>query len=206
METRLKRVDWWEEALAHLSHDPKLRPTIAASEGEGLLLNHALFPTMLRAVCGQQVSNAAAQTLYANLRFAVRGRGALSERILALGAEGVRRTGLSPTKTKAVLAISQAARSGVISRAAFKPLSDDSVLKRLCELPGIGAWTGQMILIFGLNRPDVLAETDLGVRLAVEQLYGSKRVLREISASWHPFCTAATWLLWRSRSKTPVQY
>ena len=63
-----------------------------------------------------------------------------------------------------------------------------------------------MILIFGLNRPDVFPVGDFGVRKACENEFGNLEAAIKASDAWKPYRTAATWLLWRSRTKTPITY
>lgn len=96
--------------------------------------------------------------------------------------------------------------TGQLTPEALNPLTDAEILGRLDDLPGVGPWTAHMVMIFGLNRPDVFPVDDFGVKKAAEALYGSVEKARELSEAWKPYRTAATWLLWRSRTQTPVQY
>jgi DNA-3-methyladenine glycosylase II len=77
---------------------------------------------------------------------------------------------------------------------------DDAVMQTLMELPGIGRWTAEMFLIFGLKRPDVLAVGDAGLRRAAQMLYGDKEpiaLLTKVGAAWSPYRSVASWYLWR---------
>ena len=82
-------------------------------------------------------------------------------------------------------------------------MSDDDVIDHLTRVKGIGVWTAQMFLIFALERPNVLPVADLGVRNAIMKAYRLTEApgaadLIKIAESWHPYCSIATWYLWRS--------
>ena len=85
---------------------------------------------------------------------------------------------------------------------ALESLDDAAVRARLTAVKGVGPWTADMVLIFGLNRPDVWAQTDFGLRKALEKT-GLDAKDPQV---WAPWRTAATWLLWQSLTATPVQY
>ena len=74
---------------------------------------------------------------------------------------------------------------------------DADVIAALVELPGIGQWTAEMFLIFGLSRPDVLSLGDAGLQRAVRLLFGDEAKLEHMGQSWRPFCSVASWYLWR---------
>ncbi len=87
-------------------------------------------------------------------------------------------------------------------------LEDEEVTARLVALPGIGPWTVQMFLMFGLGRLNVLPVGDFGLRAAVQEHYGLEQLptpaqLRATATAWLPYCTIATWYLWRSRGWVP---
>jgi DNA-3-methyladenine glycosylase II len=82
-------------------------------------------------------------------------------------------------------------------------LPDEEVIERLTQVKGIGPWTAHMFLIFALQRTNVLPTGDLGVRAAIKKVYGLEDLpkpceIEELARGWHPYCTVATWYLWRS--------
>ena len=91
---------------------------------------------------------------------------------------------------------------GSFTAPALESLDDAAVRARLTAVKGVGPWTADMVLIFGLNRPDVWAQTDFGLRKALEKT-GLDAKDPQV---WAPWRTAATWLLWQSLTATPVQY
>jgi len=77
------------------------------------------------------------------------------------------------------------------------------LIERFTAVKGIGVWTVQMFLIFALRRPNVLPVADLGVRAAMKRAYELPELptpdeMRRIAESWHPYCSIASWYLWRS--------
>ena len=75
--------------------------------------------------------------------------------------------------------------------------SDADVIAALTEIPGIGPWTAEMFLILGLRRPDVLALGDAGLQRATRLLYGDDAQLEGVGQTWWPYCSVASWYLWR---------
>jgi DNA-3-methyladenine glycosylase II len=82
-------------------------------------------------------------------------------------------------------------------------LPDEAVIERLTEVKGVGVWTAHMFLIFALRRTDVLPLGDLGIRAAIRKAYGFAELpeaaeMETLAARWRPYCTVASWYLWRS--------
>lgn len=208
METRLTVVSWWEDALDHLKSDSALAPLIEKSRGDGLMPCTDLFTAMVRAVCGQQVSNAAALKAKDRVLKAAEeaSPGNYPLGIHTLGLEGLKGLGLSGAKQSALWNLAQGALTGTLTHEALSFLTDDEVLARLTAIKGVGPWTAHMILIFGLNRPDVFPVGDYGLRAAGLKVFGNLDTMLSVSTAWRPYRTAATWLLWRDRTGFAVRY
>jgi len=85
-------------------------------------------------------------------------------------------------------------------------MTDEQVVKQLVKVKGIGRWTAEMFLIFCLGRPGVLPIGDLGLRKAIQRTYSlqdlpSEQVIQDIAKAWKPYCSIATWYLWKSLEK-----
>ena len=201
-------VAWWADALRVVARDPVLQSVIESCREEALQETDDLMRSMVRAVCGQQVHNSAAKAAQSRvLAFAGNTAGAeLARALVAADETALAALGLTKTKVKALRALAGGFMTSQLTSEALNPLTDAEILARLDDLPGVGPWTAHMVMIFGLNRPDVFPVDDFGVKKAAEALYGSVEKARELSEAWKPYRTAATWLLWRSRTQTPVQY
>ncbi len=180
------------EVLAHLARDPVMASLIERHGPYSWGL-HPVFPSLLRAVVGQQLSNAVARTMFARLKKAT---DLDPERVLELGEEGLRGLGLAYAKGRALLGIARAELAGELAR--LEELSDEEVSHKLTALRGVGPWTAQMVLIFSLARLDVWPTSDLGMVRQAERLYGlaSKAEVEELGRRFAPYRSAAAHYLW----------
>jgi DNA-3-methyladenine glycosylase II len=159
-----------------------------------------IFGSLVRAIVFQQLSGRVASVIYGRL-LALSGEPVRPSAILRLTPEQMRSAGLSQQKAAYIRDLATKARSIGFSR--LPGLADEEVIARLTTVKGVGVWTAHMFLIFSLRRPDVLPVGDLGVRMAVKKLYGledlpSPKEMEAIAEPWHPWCSAASWYLWRS--------
>ena len=197
---------YWHEAIAHLrSNDPVMGRLIEAYPGSFLRSRGAPYETLMRSIVGQQISVAAANTVWLRLESKL-GNPVSPKAALACG-ESIREVGLSARKAAYLLDLSQwfATTKGLEDRLSQMP--DHEVIKTLVARPGIGPWTAEMFLMFCLRRPDVFAVADLGLLKAIERLYGKDRSqARQLAENWRPYRTVASWFLWRSLDPIPVEY
>jgi len=163
------------------------------------------FETLVRSIVFQQLSGKSARAIFARLKEAAGGDSRMTpEGILALGAEDLRRVGLSQQKTRYLRDIAEKTQAGSINFRRLPRLSDDAVIGHLTAAKGVGVWTAQMFLLFALGRPDVLATGDLGIRSAIRKSYRLRALpthakVERIGKKWHPHCSVACWYLWRSQ-------
>ena len=197
---------YWHEAIEHLrSNDPVMGRLIEAYPGSFLRSRGAPYETLMRSIVGQQISVAAANTVWLRLESKL-GNPVSPKAALACG-ESIREVGLSARKAAYLLDLSQwfATTKGLEDRLSQMP--DHEVIKTLVARPGIGPWTAEMFLMFCLRRPDVFAVADLGLLKAIERLYGKDRSqARQLAENWRPYRTVASWFLWRSLDPIPVEY
>lgn len=163
------------------------------------------FGSLVRSIVYQQLSGRVASVIYARL-LAVAGDPVRPSAILRLTPEQMRAAGLSRQKAASILDLAAKARSIQFTR--LPGLPDDEVTARLITVRGVGVWTAQMFLMFSLRRPDVLPVADLGVRMAIQRAWGlaelpTARQVEEIGAAWRPWCSVASWYLWRSLELPP---
>lgn len=197
-------VPWWGKAKAHLSTHPVLGCVVAQYPDLGLEVCEDYVRALVRTVCGQQVSNAAAAKLSGNV-FSAAGNTfdvTLAHRVIELDIDGLRACGLSQTKAFALKALMQGVVNDTLSQEKLIHLDDEAIGQKLTEIKGIGPWSVTMILIFALARPDVWAGRDYGVRKALARLGAQEKDFESCA----PYRTAATWYLWRTLTATPVRY
>jgi DNA-3-methyladenine glycosylase II len=167
-----------------------------------------LFAVLVRCIVSQQISTAAAATISGRLLAVLGPAGLTHAGVLALDDEALRACGLSAAKRRAVRDLASHPHTTPAALAALVDLDDAAVARHLLPVRGVGPWTVDMVLMFGLGRPDVLPVGDLGLRLAVRDEFGLAELpgpqeLETLAASWRPYRTVATWYMWRSRGAVP---
>jgi DNA-3-methyladenine glycosylase II len=166
------------------------------------------FALLVRSIISQMISTKAAAAVLAKVKTAV-GEGNLTPAgVLALSEADLRAAGLSWAKVRSLRSLAERAVSGELPLSRLEELADEEITAHLLPVPGIGIWTVEMFLIFGLGRLDVLPVGDLGVRAGVRDLYGMAELptAAEMLArgeAWRPYRTVASWYLWRSRGAVP---
>lgn len=187
-----------EEAIAHLSNDPNLGPLVEEHGEVTLEPADSLFERMIRSVVSQQVSTAAARSIRERLFDSVE---ITPEGILAADEETLRDAGLSGQKVGYVRNIAEAFGENGYSVAYFDGMSNDEVVAELSSIKGVGTWTANMQLMFGLGRPDVFPVGDLGIRKGMQALFGEdidRAEMTELAEPWRPYRSYAALYLWRS--------
>jgi DNA-3-methyladenine glycosylase II len=191
-------------ALRHLREsDPVMRALIARIGPFQMRRQRLRFQSLARAILAQQISGTAARSIFGRLQAAVRPRRVTAESVARLTPLQLRSLGISPQKVGYLQDLTSRVLDRSLRLDRLHRLEDDDVIARLTEVRGIGVWTAQMFLMFSLGRLDVFPHDDLGIRLAVQSLYGLPQLpgrseLQEIGAPWRPYATVACWYLWRS--------
>ena len=150
----------------------------------------------------QQLSGKAALTIF-NRLLAATGDPLTPEAILKLRPARMRTLGLSKQKLTYIRELARLTRDGQVNFAGLAGLEDAAIVEHLTRVKGVGVWTVHMFLIFALRRPNVLPTGDLGVRAAIKKAYAldelpKPKEMERIAEAWHPYCSVATWYLWRS--------
>ncbi|MFZ5425508.1 MAG: DNA-3-methyladenine glycosylase family protein [Thermodesulfobacteriota bacterium] len=157
------------------------------------------FQALLRSVVAQQISAKAAATVWTRIREML---GEVTPaRVAEAGAEALKRCGLSLRKASRIHAIGRAAARGEVDFEGLRALNDAEVVARLTALPGVGAWTAEMLLIHCLERPDVVSRGDLAIRRGMMRLYRldslPRTVFDEFARRYSPHGSVASIYLWR---------
>ena len=166
------------------------------------------YGALLRAIVGQQLSVAAARTIYGRFTDLFGGKTPTPEELLEVDADTLRAAGLSRAKANYVRSLAEHIISGELELDRLDELPDEEVARELIAVKGLGQWSVDMFLIFHLGRPDVLPVGDLGVRRAVERLYGlealpSAAELEALGERWRPYRSLASLYLWESLDNAP---
>jgi DNA-3-methyladenine glycosylase II len=191
-------------AVQHLRQaDPVLAAVIERVGPYKIRYHEPVFQTLVQSIVYQQLNGKAASTIYGRLAEAAGASPLTPESILRLRPARMRALGLSRQKLTYIRELARMTRSGEVDFARYPSLEDRAVIESLTQVKGIGVWTVQMFLIFALRRPDVLPTGDFGVRMAMKRAYQLPDLPRaaemeRIAAPWRPYCSVASWYLWRS--------
>ena len=192
-----------KQAIHHLStHDPVLSDIIQRVGDYGIQFRPPDFETLVKSIVFQQLSGRVASVIFGRLAAAVKGV-VTPESILKLRPSRMRTLGLSTQKTAYIRDLARHTRAGTVVFEDLAALPDDEVILRLTKVKGIGVWTVHMFLIFALQRTDVLPTGDLGIRNAIRKAYNLEALptpeeMERMAGRWRPYCTVASWYLWRS--------
>lgn len=192
------------KAINHLKKsDPVLAAIIERVGPCRIQFREPEFGTLVRSIVYQQLSGKVASVILDRLLDAMPERKLTPQAILKLTPEKMRSLGLSGAKTAYIRDLAEKTKSGEVMFEDIQGRTDDEVIEHLTQVKGIGVWTAHMFLIFALQRPNVLPVGDLGLRSAIKRAYGleempNPREVEQIAERWHPYCSVATWYLWRS--------
>jgi DNA-3-methyladenine glycosylase II len=193
-----------KKALTHLKKaDPVMAAIIERVGPYAVRYNQPVFDTLVRSITYQQLSGKAAATIFGRLVAAAKVSPLTPEAILKLRPAKMRALGLSGQKMEYIRTLARMTRDGAISFEGLADLEDKAVIEHLTRVKGVGVWTVQMFLMFALKRPNVLPTGDLGIRAAMKKAYALEELpkpaeMEKLAAGWHPYCTIASWYLWRS--------
>lgn len=202
----------------HFSNHEQLGSVLSRFKGLKLLTETDLFEAIIKIIIGQQV----------NLTFA----GTLTERLIKLAGkevevegdvfqifpspestakltyEDLRQMQFSQRKAEYIIDLARMITDGQLDLEALWNKSDEEILQKLLPIRGIGKWTIECLLIFGMGRPDILPAADIGLRNAVRNVWKlqeqpSEEEVRRLAEDWQPWRTYITYYLWESLNQTP---
>ena len=201
---------YWDQACKHLVKKDRVMKRLIPQFGDACLESRGdAFTTLARSIVGQQISVKAAQTVWD--RFAVLPRKITPANILKLKVDDMRAAGLSARKVEYLVDLALHFDAGAVHVQSWESMEDEAIIAELVAIRGIGRWTAEMFLIFHLMRPDVLPLDDVGLINGISHNYFSGETVsrsdaREVAGAWTPYCSVATWYIWRSLDPLPVEY
>ncbi len=200
---------YWDDACKHLVKKDRVMKRLIPQFGDACLQTRGdAFVTLARSIVGQQISVKAAQTVWD--RFAVLPRKMSAANVLKVKVDDMRAAGLSARKVEYLVDLALHFDSGAVQADAWSTMDDEVIIAELVGIRGIGRWTAEMFLIFHLMRPNVLPLDDVGLINGISKSYFSGESVsrsdaREVAAAWAPYCSVATWYIWRSLDPLPLE-
>ncbi len=205
-----------DESLAFLKKHKHFKPLVKKHGHPKLRRGKNAFQALARAIIYQQISGAAAQSVYRKFvgLFNIELPASVDwekpsarkfptpEAVLAMPDAKLRTAGLSTQKVSYVKDLALKFSDGTVDAKKLGRMTSDELVTHLTQIKGIGVWTVQMFLIFTLNRLDILPVGDLGIRKGFQILYGlrelpSPKKMEKLSKEWREHASVASWYLWR---------
>jgi DNA-3-methyladenine glycosylase II len=202
--------EYWAQACQHLVKKDRVMKRLIPQFGDACLQSRGdAFVTLARSIVGQQISVKAAQTVWD--RFAVLSKKITPAGVLKLKVDDMRAAGLSVRKVEYLVDLALHFSSKQVHVIQWVDMDDEAIIDELVSIRGIGRWTAEMFLMFYLMRPNVLPLDDVGLINGISRNYFSGEPVsrsdaREVAQAWKPYCTVATWYIWRSFDPVPVAY
>jgi len=189
------------KAILHLKKaDPVLARIIETVGPCQMQYHEPDFGTLTRSIIFQQLSGRVARVIFERVAAATT---LTPEGMLTLTPDQMRGCGLSGQKSRYLRDLAERTAAGELKFESLASLTDQEVITHLTQVKGVGVWTSHMFLIFALRRPDVLPTGDLGIQTAMKRAYRMRQLpkparMEKVAAPWRPWCSVASWYLWRS--------
>ncbi len=206
----ISKPKYWSKAVKTLSKKDKVMQKLIIKYNDKFLTTRKdIFYSLCKSIIGQQISVAAADSVFFKFKKKVKKINPIFVSKLSL--TQIKSCGLSRQKAKGIkeLAIK-------IIKKEFKPnyikkLNDEDAIEYLSSLRQIGRWSAEMILLFTYNRSNIWPVQDIGLLRAISNNYKKKylppeRFVTQLQKKFSPYCSVATWYLWRSIDDQPIQY
>ena len=169
-----------------------------------------MFFSLCKSITGQQISVAAADSVFSKFKKTCNGK-INPKNVNKLTPLSLKRCGLSRQKVKGIKDLAKKILNKEFKPELIKKMSDEEAIEYLSELRQIGRWSAEMILLFTFNRPNIWPLQDIGLLRAISNNYKKKYLppksfLKKLYKRFSPYCSVATWYLWRSIDEEPIQY
>ena len=209
-----KTPSYWNKAKKYLSEKDKVMFNLIIkykSPSETVLTSRKdVFFSLCKSIIGQQISVAAANSVF--LKFKKKCKNKITAKVVSkLTTTQLKSCGLSRQKVKGIKSLAQQVLKRKFNPKLIPKMSDEEAIIYLSQLRQIGRWSAEMILLFTYNRPNIWPIQDIGLLRAISKNYKKKYLPPEsyvnlLKKKFSPYCSVATWYLWRSIDPEPIQY
>ena len=206
-----KSPPYWNKAKIYLSKKDKvIKYLIKKYSKTHLVTRNDVFFSLCKSIIGQQISVAAANSVF--LKFKKICKGKINPKMISsLSSSNLKKCGLSRQKVKGIKDLAKRYLNKSFNPNLIKKMNDEDAIEYLSELRQIGRWSSEMILLFTFNRPNIWPVQDIGLLRAISNNYKKKYFppklfVNKLYKKLSPYCSVATWYLWRSIDNEPIQY
>ena len=205
---------YWNKAKRHISKKDKIMGKlieIYQSPNETILTSRRdIFFSLCKSIIGQQISVAAANSVF--LKFKKKCNNKINaKKVSKLSFAQLKSCGLSRQKVLGIKSLAERVIDKSFNPKLIEKITDEEAIEYLSNLRQIGRWSAEMILLFTYNRSDIWPVQDIGLLRAISKNYKKKYLPPEkfvnlLQKRFSPYCSVATWYLWRSIDPEPIQY
>ena len=205
---------YWSKAKKNLSKKDKIMAKLIKSyesPSETILTSRRdIFYSLCKSIIGQQISVAAANSVF--FKFKKKCNNKINARIVSrLTFSQIKSCGLSRQKVKGIKSLAKQTLDKTFNPKLINKMDDEEAIKYLSNLKQIGRWSAEMILLFTYNRSNIWPIQDIGLLRAISNNYKKKylppdKFVSLLKKRFSPYCSVATWYLWRSIDPEPIQY
>jgi|TARA_B100001093_G_C26595806_1_gene913634 DNA-3-methyladenine glycosylase II len=206
-----KAPKYWVKAKKILSKRDKVMKKLINSYSDGsLVTRNDVFFSLCKSIIGQQISVAAANSVF--LKFKKKCKNRINANTVSrLSFNSLKSCGLSRQKVKGIKELAKKILNKSFNPSLIKKMTDEEAIEYLSDLRQIGRWSAEMILLFTFNRSNIWPLQDIGLLRAISNNYNKKYFppkifLNKLYKKFTPYCSVATWYLWRSIDNEPIQY
>ena len=202
---------YWNIAKRYLlKKDKIMKKLINKYSDNNLTTRKDVFFSLCKSIIGQQISVAAANSVFSKFHLACNGK--VNPKVVNLiSTSKLKKCGLSRQKTKGIKELAKKYVNKKFNPRLINKMNDEEAIQYLSELRQIGRWSAEMILLFTYNRPNIWPVQDIGLLRAISNNYKKKYLppknfVSKLNKRFSPYCSVATWYLWRSIDNEPIQY
>ena len=206
-----KAPNYWNRAKNHLmKKDKVMKKIIKKYSDKNLTTRRDVFFSLCKSIIGQQISVAAANSVFKKFSKVCKGK-IKPGNVAVLNKLKLKKCGLSRQKIKGIKNLAKQVLNKKFNPKLISKMSDEDAIIYLSQLKQIGRWSAEMILLFTYNRPDIWPVQDIGLLRAISNNYKKKYLppktfVNKLKKKFSPYCSVATWYLWRSIDNEPIQY
>ena len=207
----MRKPYYWNKAKTILSKKDKVMKKLINSYKDGFLVTrNDVFFSLCKSIIGQQISVAAANSVFSKFEKTCKGR-INAKNVNNLSIQALKKCGLSRQKVRGIKDLAKKIIKKEFKPQLIKNMNDEEAIEYLSKLRQIGRWSAEMILLFTFNRSNIWPLQDIGLLRAISNNYKKKyfppkKFLSKLYKKFTPYCSVATWYLWRSIDDEPIQY
>ena len=201
---------YWSKAIKSLSKKDKILKNLINEYNDKFLTTRKdFFYSLCKSIIGQQISVSAANAVFSKFEKKVKKINPIN--VSKLSNIQLKSCGLSRQKVKGIKELSLKLINKEFNPKLIEKMDDEQAIEYLSSLRQIGRWSAEMILLFTYNRSNIWPVQDIGLLRAISNNYKKryfppKRFLDKLKKKFTPYCSVATWYLWRSIDDEPIQY